>query len=119
MVSLMKSKVLSGILPVLLIACGGDWAEYQPNAGTLPGDNVDVATYPVGPFGTNVGDIIDNLVYEESFYDPDTLCKPSQKLDITKSGGVKSLSLADIFRGNAYCPSRKKQFLWLVSSAGW
>lgn len=123
MVRSMKSKLLPGCLfaplAILLVACGGDWSEYQPNTGTLPEDNVQVATYPTGPYGTNVGDIIDDLAYNESFYDPDTLCKPAQKYDLTKAGGVNSLSLSDIFKGNAYCPSRKKQFLWLISSAGW
>jgi len=104
----------------LLAACGaGDWEAYEPDPGALPEDTVATETYPSGPYGAKVGDVIEDLVFDKAFFDPQTHCKRAVDLDITRTEGLRSLSLSDIRRGNALCPTRKKQFAWLISSAGW
>lgn len=108
------------VAAVILTACGSaDWSAYEPDPAALPDDTVQTAAYPSGPYGTRAGDIIENLVFDEAFFDPDTLCKNARDLDLTKTKGVRPLSLQEIYQGDAYCPSRKKQFLFLIASAGW
>jgi hypothetical protein len=107
-------------LVAVAAACGsGDWSEYDPDPGALPDDTVESASYPAGPYGTKVGDKIADLTFDQAFFDPETLCKGAQDLDLEQSGGLQSLSLLDIYRGDALCPGKKKQFLWLIASAGW
>ena len=109
------------VLVTALAACGGggDWSAYEPDPGALPDDTVESVAYPAGPYNTHAGDRIANLVFEQAFFDPDMLCKNTQDLDLSRTQGVRSLSLHDIYKGDAYCPSRKKQFLFLIATAGW
>jgi len=105
---------------LLLVGCGsGDWTAYGPDPGALPEDSVQAVAYPSGPYGTRAGDRVANLVFQSAFFDPETLCKDPKDLDLSQTEGVQPLSLHDIYRGDPYCPDRKKQFLWLVASAGW
>jgi hypothetical protein len=108
------------VLGAVAAACGsGDWSEYEPDPGALPDDTVESATYPGGPYGTKVGDKIADLSFDQAFFDPETLCKGAKDLDLAKSGGLRSLSLLDLYRGDALCPGKKKEFIWLIASAGW
>lgn len=106
-------------LLALLGACSGDWSAYTSDPGALPADNPQISSYPVGPYGTQVGDRITDLSFNTAFFDPEMHCKGAKDLDLTQTEGVRSLSLFDIFRGNPYCPKKKKLFLWIIASAGW
>jgi len=114
------SRVLALVNAAMLLGCGGsgDWSEYEPEPGGLPGDEVESAAYPTGPYGTNVGDLVENIVFEKAFFDPDTLCKGARDLDLTRTRGVEPLSLHDLYRGDALC-GKKKELVWLIASAGW
>jgi len=109
-----------GLLPLAaLAACGGDWSEYEPQRASLPDDTVKSVSYPAGPYGTKVGQVVENIDYTQAFFDPDTLCKKGEDLDLKLTQGVRSLSFLDIIKGNPFCPAAKKKFLVVISSAGW
>ena len=55
----------------------------------------------------------------DALMDPDTFCKPSDKLDLASTTGKQVLTMTDFFRGDRFCPKVKKQFLWVVVTAGW
>ena len=113
-------KAGSVIVSLVLAACGsGDWSEYEPNSGSLPDDEIESAVYPAGPYNTNVGDTVENIVFDRAFFDPDTLCKKAKDLDITRTDGPQPLALYDLYKGDALCQSNKKQFLFLIAAAGW
>jgi len=116
----MQTRIAVWLVP-LLTACGGagDWGAYEPDPSVLPKDKIETESYPSGPYGTKVGEVIDDLAFDKAFFDPETHCKKAVDLDLTTNHGVGSLSLSEIRRGDAYCPARKKQFLWLIASAGW
>jgi hypothetical protein len=101
-------------------ACGGEWSEYEPDTAKLPEDTVKSVSYPSGPYGTNEGDKIKNLAFTNAaLMDPDTMCKKTADLDISQVRGVSSLALLDLYKGSPYCPSKKKQLLWVTVTAGW
>jgi hypothetical protein len=119
-VSKSLNRLLALVNVVVMASCGGgDWSEYEPDPGVLPDDKVESAAYPTGPYGTQVGDKVENIVFEKAFFDPDTLCKGAKDLDLTRNRGVEPLSLHDLYRGDALCGKKKKQFVWLIASAGW
>jgi hypothetical protein len=100
----------------LAAGCGGedDWG-YEPNVDDLPADEVN-ATYPVGPYGSDVGQTIKNITFYTSFYDSMTMCKEPASWDIG-SAGPRKLSLADLHRGHPLCPNHGKKKLLLVTTA--
>lgn len=106
-------------LAALATACGGEWNPYEPNLAALPDDKAQALTYPAGPYGTKTGDTIDNIKFSQAFFDPMTACKGAKDLNIKDTGWVRTISLGDIYRGNTFCSTKKKQFLWVIASAGW
>ena len=74
--------------------------------------------YPCGPYGTKVGDVIENLVFKEAYVDPDFLCKSGAEMKIDSSR-ARPLSLGDFHRGSKRCPDKKKKVLWVFVAAGW
>jgi len=107
------------ILAALAAGCGGDWTAYEADPGALPEDLVGGTAYPTGPYGTQVGSIVEDISFAEAFFDPDMACKDAKHLDLKRTRGVQPLSFSDVHKENAYCPARRKKFLWLISSAGW
>jgi hypothetical protein len=101
------------------MGCGGDWQTYVPPAATLPANTAAAVSYPAGPYGTTLGDVADNIIYDEGLMDPRSFCKRSQDLKLGEMNGLRSLSLDDMFRGDQLCSKKKKTFLWLIASAGW
>ena len=66
-----------------------------------------------------IGDKIKNLSFDKALLDPATYCKSAKDLDLAQAEGLRPLSLDGIRKGSPLCPNRKKQFLWLIASAGW
>ncbi len=104
--------------PLILGACGGD-GTYTPDPTKLGVDEVQKMSYPSGPYGKTAGDIIEHIQFASALMDPDTWCKDSDKLDVKRSTGARTLSLLEIAQGSPFCPQKKKQFLWMAITAGW
>lgn len=108
------------VLAVAVAACGGgDWEPYEPNVGELPDDSIKQATYPSGSVGTKIGDTVAESLQFDALLDPETFCKPADKLELASTEGKQVLTMTDFFRGDRFCPKVKKQFLWVVVTAGW
>jgi hypothetical protein len=108
-----------GALTLLLAACGGEWEEYAPSGNSLPSDKVSTLSYPTGPHGTRVGDVVADIRFKDAMFDPDMHCKNLKDWDLTALDSGQTLSMSDVFQGDAFCGSKPKQFLLLMSTAGW
>ena len=107
-----------GITSLVFIACGGD-GTYTPDPAKLAVDEAQQLSYPSGPYGKQEGNTIEEIKFASALLDRDTWCKESDKLDIRNNNGARPLSLLEIARGSGFCPSKKKQFLWMAITAGW
>ncbi|MCA9670436.1 MAG: hypothetical protein KC503_32795 [Myxococcales bacterium] len=74
-------------------------------------------TYPCGPYGSKVGDTIDNLTFK-GFFDPNFLCRGAGAMK-PDTATPREISLGHFFRGDSRCPGSKKKVLWVFVSAGW
>ncbi len=85
--------------------------------GVASKDKGGAASYPSGPYGTKVGQIIENHSFTV-FRDPKFMCKDlkSAKVDLNKS--VK-MTLKDFYNWDPTCKAKKKKLLWILGSAAW
>lgn len=107
-------------LGLALVGCG------QPAKNTGGAQPVDDAgatmdaqppSYVDPPFGTAVGDTIENLKFEG--FAPDgfeCVSNVSYVRDLTQ---VRSLSLLDWRRGATQCEKIRRQLLWIFITGGW
>ncbi|MCC6746835.1 MAG: TlpA family protein disulfide reductase [Deltaproteobacteria bacterium] len=87
---------------------GGDAAK-KPEPACGPG------IYPCGPYGVEVGDVVENLSFK-GLADPDFLCKDTASQ--AHAANLTELSFKRFFQGDAKCKG-KHQLLWVSASAGW
>lgn len=121
-----KSRCRVGISAGILLvatalalgACGGE-STYTPDPAKLAVDEVQKVVYPAGPYGKAEGNIIEHIQFAHALLDPDTWCKSSNQLEMKATRGSRTLSLLEIAQGSAFCPQKKKQFLWMAITAGW
>ena len=117
-----RAGLAAGILlvsmPLILGACGGE-GTYTPDPSKLTVDEAQTLVYPAGPYGKAEGNVIEKITFAHALMDPDTWCKDSDKLDMKRTLGSRQLSLLDIAQGSGFCPTKKKQFLWMAITAGW
>jgi hypothetical protein len=112
-----SSVLLSLFVVGLLAACGGEWEEYAPS-GNLPEDKAATLTYPSGTPGTKAGELIKNLTLAKALFDPEFMCKGVKDMKLANTEGAETLTLEDLYQGDLWCGG-KKQFLWIIISAGW
>lgn len=113
----MKTSALPMAAMVLALAsCGqGDWAAYEPDVDGLPPDEME-SSYPVGPYGSAVGQILGDITFNTAFFDPYTTCKAPTDW-VLRSAGPRQLSLSELRRGHPLCPNHGKKRLLLVTTA--
>lgn len=89
----------------------------QPDGTSVDGEATGCGpeTYPCGPYGDTVGDIVGDLTFE-GYADEKYYCK---KLSELSSADVRNVSLGDWYRTDPTCPSEKKRLLWLFITGGW
>ncbi len=92
-----------------------DFTTPVPDSGPTCGPGI----YPCGPYGTQVGEVIQNLEFY-GYMDPDELCEKNslKKHDYTQ---LRKISLKDYYLGSskAGCGAYKKSMLWVMVSSGW
>ena len=126
-------KVLPVLLLLALCSCGSDTNDKADSRGLVLNDSgvADKAvaadskkgtadqgvSYPSGPYGTKVGQIIENHTVTV-FRDPKSLCKDLKEHKIDTSKSVK-MSLQDFYKWDPTCKAKKKKLLWILGSAAW
>jgi hypothetical protein len=110
-------KILLGLA---LASCGEPATDTK---GASPVDDAgakvdaELPTYVDPPFGTAVGDTIENLNFEgfapEQF---ECVSNASYVRDLTQ---VRSLSFMDWRRGVTQCEKIRRQLLWIFITGGW
>ena len=84
-----------------------------PDAGGACGPT----TYPCGPFGTQQGDIVEDLQFL-GFMDPKDFCI-EHKTKVLDGDQVARLAFGSWFKDPDACPTQKRRLLWVNVAAGW
>lgn len=107
-----RTLPLAAALSLLAASCGGGPWGYEPDVESLPPDEAE-QTYPVGPYGSDVGQVLEDITFYTAFYDPMTMCKAPTDWTF---GAPQKLSLSDLHQGNPYCQGHDKKRLLLVTT---
>lgn len=92
-----------------LMGDGLQGSDVEPSCG--PG------VYPCSPYGTKVGDTVDDLSLQ-GFADPQFLCKAS-KDQVQDTSKLILHTFRKLYQGDPACASIKKKLLWIMVGAGW
>jgi len=117
-----------GLMGLFITACAAkehDQPSSDSNTTLLEKDSGPLAeqglpqpacTYPSGPYGSEVDDIVENIKFD-GYADADFLCKPAaaMKMDLSEK---RTLSFKDFYCSST-CPDKKRRLLWVIVSAGW
>ena len=92
-------------------------SDFTTSGGGDTGAGCGTGIYPCGPYGTGMGDVVQNLEFS-GFFDAKHLCK-KHKDEAMDTTTVRKLSFKDYFLGDSTCPTNRAKVLWVMVSAGW
>ncbi len=92
-------------------------SDFTTSAGGDSGASCGTGIYPCGPYGTSVGNVVENLEFQ-GFSDPKDLCT-KHKDKVMDTTALRKISFKDFHLGGAGCAATKPKVLWVMVSAGW